>query len=108
MPSASSYRKYRDLCPNNLMYWETILHCLKRNCRTFDFGRSSEGAGTFNFKKQMVQPIEQIWQYKLFTIDALPELNPNNPRFKLAIAIWRRLPLWLANWLGPKIVTRLP
>jgi FemAB-related protein (PEP-CTERM system-associated) len=109
MPSASSYRKYRDLCPNNLMYWETIKHCIQRGSRLFDFGRSSEGAGTYNFKKQMMrQPAEQIWQYNLLTVDALPELNPDNPKFKLAIAVWRRLPLFVANRLGPKIVTRLP
>jgi FemAB-related protein (PEP-CTERM system-associated) len=109
MPSASSYRKYRDLCPNNLMYWETIKHAIARGSKVFDFGRSSEGAGTYNFKKQMVrQPTEQIWQYRLLTIDTLPEMNPDNPKYKTAIALWRKLPLWLANWLGPKIVTKLP
>lgn len=109
MPSASSYREYRDLCPNNLMYWETIKHCMARGSAVFDFGRSSDGAGTYNFKKQMVrQPTEQFWQYHLLTIDALPEMNPNNPKYRTAIAVWRKLPLWLANWLGPKIVTKLP
>lgn len=109
MPSASSYREYRDLCPNNLMYWETIKHALARGSKVLDLGRSSDGAGTYNFKKQMVrQPTEQVWQYRLLTIDSLPEMNPDNPKFKLAIAVWRKLPLWLAGWLGPKIVTKLP
>ena len=109
VPSASSYREYRELCPNNLMYWEVIKHCITRGSNVFDFGRSSEGAGTFNFKKQMMrQPVEQIWQYKLLTIDALPEMNPNNPKYKTAIAVWRKLPLFVTNWLGPKIVTKLP
>ena len=108
VPSASSYRQYREMCPNNLLYWETIKHVGARGAKVFDFGRSSDGAGTYNFKKQMVAPTEQIWQYRLLTIDALPEMNPNNPKYKLAISLWRKLPLWFANWLGPKIVTKLP
>jgi FemAB-related protein (PEP-CTERM system-associated) len=109
MPSASSYREYRDLSPNNLLYWETIKHALARGSKILDLGRSSDGAGTYNFKKQMVrQPTEQVWQYRLLTIDTLPEMNPDNPKYKLAIAVWRKLPLWLANRLGPKIVTKLP
>ncbi|MCP4632291.1 MAG: GNAT family N-acetyltransferase, partial [candidate division Zixibacteria bacterium] len=109
VPSASAYRKYLKLCPNNLLYWEVIKRCISRGSSYFDFGRSSEGAGTYRFKKQwMKKPKEQIWQYKLLKIDELPELNPNNPKFKLAINIWRRLPLPIANFLGPKIITKLP
>jgi serine/alanine adding enzyme len=109
VPSASAYRKYLNLCPNNILYWEIIKHCLRRGSTVFDFGRSTEGAGTYRFKKQWVEtPKNQVWQYRLLTIDSLPELNPGNPKFKLAINIWQRLPLPLANFLGPKIVTKLP
>lgn len=109
VPSASANRKYLKYCPNNLLYWEIIKHCLERGSKIFDFGRSSKGSGTYNFKKQWVkEPINQIWQYRLLEIDELPELNPNNPKFKLARSIWRKLPLPIANFLGPKIVTRLP
>lgn len=109
MPSASSYREYRSLCPNNVLYWGVIRHCLERGSTRFDFGRSSKDAGTYRFKKQWVRkPVGQVWQYKLLTIDSLPELNPSNPKFKLAIATWRRLPLFLANAIGPRIVTKIP
>ncbi|HBC47717.1 MAG TPA: FemAB family PEP-CTERM system-associated protein [candidate division Zixibacteria bacterium] len=109
VPSASSYRKYRNLNPNNLLYWEIIRHCIMRGSATFDFGRSSLNAGTYNFKKQWVNnPIQQIWQYKLLTIDSLPELDPSNPKFRLAINIWKHLPLFVANKFGPMIVTKLP
>ncbi len=37
----------------------------------------------------------------------LPENNPNNPKFRLFIEAWRRLPLPLANLLGPRIVRSL-
>ncbi len=109
VPSASANREYLKYCPNNLMYWEIIKRCIQRGSKTFDFGRSSRGSGTNRFKKQWVkEPISQIWQYRLLEIDELPELNPNNPKFKLAISIWKKLPLPIANFFGPKIVTRLP
>jgi FemAB-related protein (PEP-CTERM system-associated) len=109
VPSASAYRKYLNLSPNNMLYWEIIKRCINRGSSRFDFGRSSLNAGTYNFKKQWVKnPEPQTWQYKLLTIEELPELNPSNPKFKLAINIWKRLPLPLANALGPKIVTKLP
>jgi len=109
VPSASADRRFLKFCPNNILYWEIIKHCLSRGSIVFDFGRSSEGAGTYHFKKQWVKnPQGQIWQYKLLKRNSLPELNPSNPKYKLAINIWRKLPLPLANFLGPKIVTKLP
>jgi FemAB-related protein (PEP-CTERM system-associated) len=109
VPSASAYRAYLNLCPNNILYWEVIKRCFKRGSGRFDFGRSSLNAGTYNFKKQWIRnPVPQVWQYKLLTIDSLPELNPSNPKFKWAINTWRRLPLPIANALGPRIVTKLP
>jgi FemAB-related protein (PEP-CTERM system-associated) len=109
VPSASSYRKYRNLNPNNLLYWEVIKHCIARGSSAFDFGRSTLDAGTYNFKKQWVKnPVQQIWQYKLLTIESLPGLDPSNPKFRLAINIWKHLPLPIANKLGPIIVTKLP
>ncbi len=109
VPSASSYREYRRLCPNNIMYWEIIKHCISRGSILFDFGRSSEGAGTYHFKKQWVKkPTQQIWQYKLLSTNTLPELNPRNPKYRLAINIWSKMPLSIANFLGPKIITKLP
>lgn len=109
VPSASAYKEYLKYCPNNLMYWEIIKHCIERGSKTFDFGRSSEGAGTYRFKKQWVkEPVNQVWQYKLLTIDSLPKLNPTNPKFKTAISLWKKLPIPIANYIGPKIVTKLP
>jgi len=109
IPSASSYRSYLNLCPNNILYWEVIKRCFNRGSGRFDFGRSTLNGGTYNFKRQWIKnPRQQIWQYRLLTISSLPELNPSNPKFKLAINIWRHLPLPIANALGPKIVTKLP
>ena len=40
-----------------------------------------------------------------FTADLLTELN--NAKFKLLIETWRRMPIGLANWLGPFVVRSL-
>ena len=52
MPSASALRDFRSFCPNNLLYWEVIKRACERGYRTFDFGRSTVGSGTYHFKKQ--------------------------------------------------------
>lgn len=109
VPWASSIRDYRSLCPNNLLYWESIRFAIRTGARKFDFGRSTPGEGTYEFKKQWgARPVQLYWQYLLRDGDALPEISPSNPRFRLAIHLWQRLPLLLANFLGPHIVRCIP
>jgi len=75
----------------------------------FDFGRSSRDSNTLRFKKQWgAQPHELYWHYWLPEGRELPALNPNNPKFRLMVEAWKRLPLWVANRLGPGIVKDIP
>ncbi len=109
MPSASSLRPYFHLCPNNLLYWEVIKRGCDHGYRYFDFGRSTVGSGTYQFKKQWGATVKPLhWQYVLLSGKHVPQLNPSNPRFKFLIEVWKRLPLPVANWLGPRIVRHLP
>jgi FemAB-related protein (PEP-CTERM system-associated) len=109
MPSASALRGFRSLCPNNLLYWEVIKRACETGYRCFDFGRSTIGSGTYNFKKHWGPTIKPLhWQYVLLNGNKIPQLNPSNPKFRLAVAIWKRLPLALATWLGPRIARHLP
>ncbi len=109
VPWASSNRDFRPLCPNNLLYWEAIRFAIGMGARAFDFGRSTPGEGTYEFKKQWgARPVQLYWQYLLREGGALPEINPKNPRYKLAIQAWQRLPLMLTNLLGPHIVRCIP
>jgi len=109
VPWASSISDFRDKCPNNLLYWEAIRFAINNGNGKFDFGRSTPGEGTFRFKKQWgAQPVQLYWQYLLKDGERLPELNPKNPKFEMAIKLWKRLPLWLANLLGPHIVKNIP
>jgi len=109
IPWASTLRNFNHTSVNMIMYWRILEFAIDRGFEVFDFGRCSEGGGTFHFKKQWgAQPVQLHWDYVLPEREALPSLNPQNPRFRLLIAAWRRLPVWCANRLGPRIVRGLP
>jgi FemAB-related protein (PEP-CTERM system-associated) len=106
--SASRY-EYLALKPNVFLYWSIFCLAGEKSYRTFDFGRSSVGSGTHRFKMQWgSRKVQLYWVYSLPKERNLPELNPQNARYRLAIWTRKRLPLTLANWLGPRIVRCLP
>ncbi|QXE91663.1 FemAB family PEP-CTERM system-associated protein [Geomonas subterranea] len=109
MPWASSLAEYRTLCPNNMMYWEAIKYAIGLGCTSFDFGRSTPDGGTYNFKKQWgAKPVQLHWQYLLDQGTQPPELDNKNPRYRMAIALWRRLPVLVTRLAGPHIVRCIP
>lgn len=109
IPWASSLRKFNRISVNMLLYWEVLVHCMEVGCTRFDFGRTSENSNTHRFKRQWgAQPVQLHWHYWLRDGAELPGLTPTNPKFKAAIAVWQRLPLPLANLLGPHVVRGLP
>jgi len=109
VPWASSVRDFRELCPNNLLYWEAIRFAIGRNFSKFDFGRSTPGEGTYLFKKQWgAQGVQLYWQYLLNDGMVMPELNPANPKYRMAIKMWQHLPVPVTNILGPGIVRNIP
>jgi FemAB-related protein (PEP-CTERM system-associated) len=108
VPWASSLRAHRDKSPNNLLYWAMLREAIADKRRIFDFGRSTPEEGTYHFKAQWgAIPGPMHWEYWLAS-GIMPDLSPANPKFRLAIATWRRLPLWLCNRLGPALVRNLP
>jgi FemAB-related protein (PEP-CTERM system-associated) len=108
-PWASSLREYRSLAPNTLLYWRMLEHAIETRHSMFDFGRSTPGEGTFQFKQQWgAEPTPLNWEYVLANGRTLPNLSPSNPKFRAAIALWTRLPLAVANRLGPHIVRSIP
>jgi len=109
IPWASSIRDYNSFCPNNLLYWTALQHALEVGCKRFDFGRSTPGEGTYKFKEQWgAKPLQLNWQYLLPIGAVLPELNNKNPKFEMAIKLWRKLPLPVTKVLGPRIVKNIP
>ncbi len=109
VPSAGSLRAYRPMSANMLLYWRIMQHAIAGGMRVLDFGRSTPGEGTFRFKEQWgATPGPLTWEYVLLSRRALPDRNPKSVRFQQAIAVWKRLPLSIANRVGPAIVRFLP
>jgi FemAB-related protein (PEP-CTERM system-associated) len=98
----------RDVAANDFKYWELMRRACERGYRVFDYGRSKRGTGSFDFKKHWgFEPAPLAYEYCLYRGDRIPEHNPLNPKYRLMIALWRRLPLGLANTLGPRVVRGL-
>jgi FemAB-related protein (PEP-CTERM system-associated) len=98
----------RQRAANDFMYWEVMRRAADRDCHLFDFGRSKLGTGAFDFKKNWgFVPEHLCYRYKLAPGAAIPDHNPLNPKYRLFIAGWKRLPLAVANAIGPSIVRGL-
>ena len=98
----------RDLAANDFKYWELMRHACARGMTVFDYGRSKQGTGPYAFKKNWgFEPTPLNYEYKLYKRDAVPQNNPSNAKYKLLIETWRRMPIGMANWLGPFIVRSL-
>lgn len=90
---------------NDLLYWEVMRHAARRGCTRFDFGRSKAGTGAFAFKKNWgFEPDWLEYEYWLAPGTMLPEKNPNNPKYAMVIKAWQKLPLPVANFLGPFLI----
>ena len=109
IPWASTLRRYNHTGINMIMYWKILEFAVQQGFKVFDFGRCSHDAGTYRFKQQWgAQPLTLYWDYLLPDGAELPALNPDNPKFRLLIAVWQRLPVTITNLLGPQIVKGLP
>ena len=109
IPWASTLKSMNSMNVNMYMYWEVLSHSIRTKHAFFDFGRSSKDAGTYRFKKQWgAKPFQLYWKYWLPENESMPELNPNNPKYKLMIQVWQKLPVWLTQIIGPPVVKYLP
>jgi FemAB-related protein (PEP-CTERM system-associated) len=108
-PWAASLREYNKLCPNNILYWEAIKYASKNGFEYFDFGRSTIDSGTYMFKKQWgADQIRLNYLYFLNKAEIIPEFNVYNNKYEFAINVWKKLPLIIANTIGPRLVRYLP
>ncbi len=93
---------------NHFMYWELMRRSSEQGYRLFDFGRSKKDTGPFSFKKNFGFTPEPLpYEYYLVKSDAVPDVNPLNPKYKLMVETWSKLPLPLANFIGPFIARSL-
>jgi FemAB-related protein (PEP-CTERM system-associated) len=95
----------RGCYANDFMYWSVMRQAGARGARLFDFGRSKAGTGAFAFKKNWgFEPAPLPYHFQTAPGRTIPENNPLNPKYRLMIAAWKKLPLPVANRLGPMLV----
>jgi len=101
-------REARALKANDRLYYELMRHARSRGCTRYDFGRSKAGTGVAAFKKNWGFEGVPLRYAKRVAAGQTPrEMNPMSPKYRLQVAVWKKLPLWLANAMGPVIAKGL-
>jgi FemAB-related protein (PEP-CTERM system-associated) len=98
----------RRLRANDRMYYELMRHARRRGCDRFDFGRSKTGSGAYHFKRNWGFTPEPL-SYAVWTAPGSEarDADPTSAKHQLQIALWQRLPLSIANRVGPWIARGL-
>lgn len=109
LPWIASTPEARGKYSTVFLYWTALEWATQNGFRRVDLGRCTPGSGTHRFKTQWeCDEVPLPWSYWVKEGRSLPQLRPDNPRFRLAVETWKRLPLALANALGPRIVRAIP
>ncbi len=99
----------RALRANDAMYFSLMAHARARGCKRFDFGRSKAGTGAAAFKKNWgFEPQPLVYHRRAAAGGPPRDINPLNPRYRLKVEAWKRLPMSVATALGPHIVCGIP
>ena len=108
VPSAATLISYNKSNVNMLMYWQLLCRSVERRQKAFDFGRATIDSPTYKFKKQWGATSHPAhWQYYLRK-GRVDDMRPDSGKKKFIIQIWKHLPLWVTNRLGPYIVRGIP
>jgi len=105
IPWASTNSGFNRLAPNMLLYWTLLKFVNDRGCKEFDFGRSTIGEGTFKFKSQWGAKPELLnWQKYNNSGQLIEEtLGEVSHLRSLVEKAWRKLPINISEYIGPKI-----
>jgi FemAB-related protein (PEP-CTERM system-associated) len=106
VPWSSSLREFLSHRPNMTLYWEAMRYGIEHGYQTFDFGRSSPGSGTFQFKHEWgAQQVQLHWHYHP---EASGPPDDSVTRHSWAVRVWKRLPVGVANAIGPRLRRVIP
>jgi hypothetical protein len=91
------------------LYYSLMRRAVLRGIRTFDFGRSKVGS-THSLTKTYwgFEPQPLLYHVALIRAKEIPNVNPNNPKFARFVELWKKLPLPVANVLGPIAARNFP
>jgi FemAB-related protein (PEP-CTERM system-associated) len=103
-----SLKEYNRRCPNYLLYWKMIEDSCARGCRWFDMGRSHADSSNLKFKENWnPREIPLSYNYHLRKLKDIPSLDPRNPKYRMQIALWQKMPLFVTKALGPRLISGL-
>ncbi len=109
MSWASALVEYNRIAPNMLLYWSFMEKAVSEAVNVFNFGRCSPGGGTHRFKLQWGSREEQLWWYQAKkSEESSGTPSPDDSKYSWGPRIWKRLPVPVANFLGPKVVRNIP
>jgi serine/alanine adding enzyme len=107
-PYACASAAYDSQSPTGLLYWGSIEEAIRSGCRRFDFGRSTVGSGSMNYKLRFGASTRPLpWRKWIPAGYAEPSLAREDARFLSLIKVWQRLPMWVADRLGPIVSAQL-
>lgn len=93
---------------HDFMYFDLMSEGRKRGLKTFDFGRSRNDSGPYKFKKNWgFDPIELPYYLRVAEGEAAPNLDAKSGKFAKAVEAWKKLPLPIANLIGPRLSRHL-
>ena len=104
-PWASSLKGWSNIRPNTYLYWNILENACANGYRYFDFGRSDPGGNTYVFKQQWgARSIPLNWHVFNMKNKAMQQLKrTDKSKFDTAIHWWKKLPVPVANLIGPRI-----
>jgi FemAB-related protein (PEP-CTERM system-associated) len=106
---AGARQELRHLDANYVLYWEMLRDACQAGHKLFHLGRSTSQSGAEQFKSKWNAETHQLyWYFHRPDGGPMPQLNVDNPKFRLAIAAWRKLPLWATRIVGPPIARLIP
>jgi FemAB-related protein (PEP-CTERM system-associated) len=104
VPWASCAKEHFALCPNMLLYWETIRVACRDGFERFDFGRSTRGSGTYAFKRQWGALESPLFWYTIpIGRDESRAAGTRGRTADRLTRLWRQLPRSLTRRLGPHV-----
>jgi FemAB-related protein (PEP-CTERM system-associated) len=93
---------------NEVMYYELMCHARRQGCTRFDFGRSKTGSGPWSFKKNWgFAPVPLTYGAWTAPGAKARNIDPTDAGYSRKIAVWKKLPLPIANLVGPWIARGL-
>ncbi len=106
-PFCCTLKRCRSMSINNVLYWKIIERASEQGFAFFDMGRSRRHQGTFSYKQSWgAVPIQLYYNYVHMGNFLVPTFDSTTAR--LSTNAWRRMPGWLANRCGPRLIRDIP